>query len=174
MASQGEARPSGRARDSPPAGGRAIGQSPTWQTPARRKTRSPELEARPRIGRPATRPSLRAAHPENTCHSTTAKTRIGFFQFMGPAGRCQSAFKDGVGLCDFIGPSPFRQRLRWGVAPSLPAGINKDDSDPHGARIEACYTAPLSGPHDPPLFGGVAIVPPDFPESVRARPMCSR
>ena len=30
----------------------------------------------------------------------------------------------------FIALSPFRQRPRWGAVPSLPAGINEDDSDP--------------------------------------------
>ena len=33
----------------------------------------------------------------------------------------------------FIGSSPFFQRPSWGRFPSLPAGINEDESDPHGA-----------------------------------------
>ena len=67
----------------------------------------------------------------------------------------------------FTGLSPFRQRPCWGAVPSLPAGINEDDSGPSWGRIEACNTLPLSGPHDPPLWGGVAIVLPDFAGSAR-------
>ena len=59
----------------------------------------------------------------------------------------------------------------FGAAPSLPAGINEDDSDPAWGRIEAWNSAPLSGPHDPPGFRGVAIVLPDFPGSARVRPI---
>ena len=33
----------------------------------------------------------------------------------------------------FIGPCPFFQRSLRGAVPSLPAGINEDESDPHGA-----------------------------------------
>ena len=71
----------------------------------------------------------------------------------------------------FIGPFPFFQRAREGAVPSLPAGINEDESDPAWGRIEAWNLAPLSGPHDPPLFWGVALVLPDLPGSARARPM---
>ena len=71
----------------------------------------------------------------------------------------------------FIGLFPFRQRPAWGTVLSLPAGINKDESDPAWGRIGACDTGPLSGPHDPPLLVGVALVLPDFPGSARGRPM---
>ena len=57
------------------------------------------------------------------------------------------------------------------LLPSLPAGINEDDSDPHGGTGTVCRNAPLLGPHDPPLFGGVAIVLPDFAASARVSPM---
>ena len=57
------------------------------------------------------------------------------------------------------------------LLPSLPAGINEDDSDLAWGRIEAWNSAPLSGPHAPPGFRGVAIVLPDFPGSARVRPL---
>ena len=40
-----------------------------------------------------------------------------------------------------------------GPFPSLPAGINTDDSDPW-AGIVACYKVPLSGPVGTPVSGG--------------------
>ena len=63
---------------------------------------------------------------------------------------------------------------RLGAIPGLPAGINKDESDPAWGRIGACDTVPLSGPHDPPLLVGVALVLSDLPGSVRGRPMSRR
>ena len=50
----------------------------------------------------------------------------------------------------------------WGAAPSLTAGINTDDSDPLGAGIEACHSAPLSGSVGTPLFGGGRYRLPEF------------
>ena len=37
------------------------------------------------------------------------------------------------------------QRGHSGSVLGLPAGINKDDSDPSWGRIEACHTSPLIG-----------------------------
>ena len=53
---------------------------------------------------------------------------------------------------------PSRQPPSGASFPSLPAGINTDDSDPSWGRIEAWNTVPLSGPVGTPLLGGVAIV----------------
>ena len=44
----------------------------------------------------------------------------------------ESALRKGTSSLHFIGPSPFFQRPSWGRFPSLPAGINEDESDPHG------------------------------------------
>ena len=60
------------------------------------------------------------------------------------------------------GLSPFFQRRSEASFPSLPAGINTDDSDPLRAGIEACHKAPLSGSVGTPLLGGVAIVSSHF------------
>ena len=51
-----------------------------------------------------------------------------------------------------LSPSP--QHRRCGPFPSLPAGINTDDSDPLGAGVGACHIAPLHGAACPPRFGG--------------------
>ena len=56
------------------------------------------------------------------------------------------------------------------AAPSLPAGINTDDSDPLRAGIEARYKAPLSGSVGTPLLGGVAIVSSHFSGSSFSNP----
>ena len=50
--------------------------------------------------------------------------------------------------------SPFRQRPRLGAVPSLPAGINRDDSDPAWGRIVAWDIEPLFGAAGDPRFGG--------------------
>ena len=57
--------------------------------------------------------------------------------------------------------------------PSLPAGINTDDSDPLGAGVGACHIAPLHGTAGTPLLGGVAIVFPDFSVSSLWKPNSS-
>ena len=51
--------------------------------------------------------------------------------------------------------APFHRSLLSAPSfPSLPAGINTDDSDPLGAGIVACYKVPLSGPVGTPVSGG--------------------
>ena len=67
-----------------------------------------------------------------------------------------------------LSPSP--QHRRCGPFPSLPAGINTDDSDPLRAGIEACHSAPLSGSVGTPLLGGVAIVSSNFSGSSFSNP----
>ena len=53
----------------------------------------------------------------------------------------------------FMGPSAFRQRPRWGLLRAFPQGSMRTIATPWG-RIEAWNSAPLSGPHDPLLWGG--------------------
>ena len=69
----------------------------------------------------------------------------------------------------FIGLSPFRQHPLLGAVPSLPAGINENESDPSGAEYEVCNSVPLFGVTcPPPLLRGVALVPLFFSRSARA------
>ena len=49
---------------------------------------------------------------------------------------------------------PPRERRRCGPFPSLPAGINRDDSDPAWGRIAAWDIEPLFGAAGDPRFGG--------------------
>ena len=86
----------------------------------------------------------------------TARTDLESFgaRERGPAGRCQSSRKKGTSSRHFIGLSPFLQRPFLGAVPSLPAGINTDDSDPLGPDRGAAPAVPLSGPGGTPVSGG--------------------
>ena len=58
----------------------------------------------------------------NICQPTTAKTRIGFFQFMGPASRSHRAFNQGIGLRHCIGSSLCFQRPSGVLFGAFPQG----------------------------------------------------
>ena len=62
----------------------------------------------------------------------------------------------------FTGLSPFRQRPCWGAVPSLPAGINEDDSDPHGGQDRGVQHLASPRGHMTPRFGGGRYRPPRF------------
>ena len=72
----------------------------------------------------------------------------------------------------FIGPCAFFPRRSGASFPSLPAGINTDDSDPLGAGVGDVphRSRLLSGPAGNPVSGGVAIVFPDFSVSSLWKP----
>ena len=102
----------------------------------------------------------------------TARTDLESFgaRERGPAGRCQSSRKKGTSSRHFIGLSPFLQRPFLGAVPSLPAGINTDDSDPLGPDRGAAPQCRYRGQEEPPFRGGVAIVFPDFSVSSLWKP----
>ena len=64
-----------------------------------------------------------------------------------------------------------RWRSRSVRFPSLPAGINTDDSDPLGPDRGTVLSAAIGAGRNPRFGGGVAIVSPDFSVSARWKPI---
>ena len=96
--------------------------------------------------------------PERTLDG---EDRSGTLRHEGKGDSCPLAYRHFYRSVSFLSV-PLR-----GAVPSLPAGINKDESDPAWDRIEAWNIAPLSGITCPPLWGGVALVPLFFSRSTR-------
>ena len=96
--------------------------------------------------------------PERTLDG---EDRSGTLRHEGKGDSCPLAYRHFYRSVSFLSV-PLR-----GAVPSLPAGINKDESDPAWDRIEAWNIAPLSGITCPPTLGGVALVPLFFSRSTR-------
>ena len=95
-----------------------------------------------------------------------------------PAGERIGGSLDGedrAGIIQGEGKGDTRTEARWGSRsvrfPSLPAGINTDDSDPLGPDRGTVLSAAIGAAGNPRFGGGVAIVSPDFSVSARGKPI---
>ena len=104
--------------------GRDARQSSRRHTIDRRKRRAAEAEARQRIEARAMRLRLKALWSGNICQPTTAKTRMGFFQFMGPASRSHRAFQPGdrIGAISSVSSPCFQRPFGGGLFGAFPQG----------------------------------------------------
>ena len=107
-----------------------------------------------------------------TGHPRSPITRMGFRQFIGPAGRRHSALKKEMSFCrsieSFSGASAPLLRVRFRAFPQDKWGRER----PPGGSTAARDAGPLSGPQDTPFKGGGSLPSsPIFLDRLGARPV---
>ena len=104
---------------------------------------------------PGERPSTRRCAAARDRHHRERNLPIS-----GPAGSLRVIFHTVAAQAPSRAriPQPLaRAALRFFRFPSLPAGINADDSDPPGDPGRRATLHAYAGPRDPPLFGGGSL-----------------